>query len=35
MAKGKKANQVVVAVARECRACMGAMAKQGAGAPKA
>jgi hypothetical protein len=35
MAKGKNANQVVVAVARECSAFMGAMAKQGAGAPKA
>jgi transposase len=35
MAKGKKANQVVVAVARECSAFMGAMAKQVAGAPKA
>jgi transposase len=35
MAKGKHANQVVVAVARECSAFMWAIAKQVAGAPKA
>jgi hypothetical protein len=35
MAKGKHANQVVVAVARELRAFMWAIAKQVAGSPKA
>ena len=35
MAKGKHAKQVVVAMARELRAFMWAMAKQVAGAPKA
>jgi transposase len=35
MAKGKNANQVVVAIAREFRAFMGARAKQVAGAPNA
>jgi transposase len=35
MAKGKKAKQVVVAIARECRAVMGAIAKQVVVPPKA
>ena len=35
MATGNNANQVVVAVARECSACMWAIAKQVAGAPQA
>ena len=35
MAKGKNANQVVVAIARDLRAFMWAIAKQVAGAPKA
>ena len=35
MAKGKHANQVVVAIARELSAFMWAIAKQVAGAPKA
>ena len=35
MAKGKHANQVVVAMARACSAFMWAMAKQVAGAPQA
>jgi transposase len=35
MATGKHANQVVVALARECRACMWAIAKQGGVPPKA
>ncbi len=35
MAKGQHANQVVVAIARALRACMWAIAKQGAGSPKA
>ena len=35
MAKGKQANQVVVAIARELSAFMWAIAKQVAGAPKA
>ena len=35
MAKGKNANQVVVAIARELSAFMWAIAKQVAGSPKA
>ena len=35
MAKGKNAHQVVVAIARELRAFMWAIAKQVAGPPKA
>jgi hypothetical protein len=35
MAQGNNAQQVVVAMARELRAFMWAMAKQVAGAPKA
>jgi hypothetical protein len=35
MAKGKHAQQVVVAIARACSACMWASAQQVAGAPKA
>jgi hypothetical protein len=35
MATGKHAHQVVVAIARELRACMWAIAKQVAGSPKA
>jgi transposase len=35
MAQGNKAQQGVVALARAWSACMGAMAKQGAGAPQA
>ena len=35
MAQGNNAHQVVVAIARALRAFMGAMAKQGSGAPQA